>query len=44
MGVKNAAPTDTLFSNKFVGSVKLTNAEWDAVEKRSEKLLPPKRS
>jgi NitT/TauT family transport system substrate-binding protein len=44
MGVKNAAPTDTLFSNKFVGSVKLTDTEWDAVEKRSAKFLPPKRS
>ena len=44
MGVKTTAPIDTLFSNKFVGSVKLSEAEWAAVEKRSEKYLPPKRS
>ncbi len=40
MGVKNAAPVQTLFSNKFVGAAKLTAAEWSEVEKRSEKYLP----
>lgn len=44
MGVKNAAPIETLFSNKFVGPVKLTEAEWAEVEKRSEKYLPRKSS
>jgi NitT/TauT family transport system substrate-binding protein len=44
MGVKNAPPTQTLFTNKFVGAVKLTEAEWAEVEKRSEKYLPPKSS
>jgi len=44
MGVKNAPPTQTLFTNKFVGTVKLTEAEWTEVEKRSEKYLPRKSS
>ena len=44
MGVKNAPPTQTLFTNKFVGAVKLTEAEWTEVEKRSEKYLPRKSS
>jgi hypothetical protein len=44
MGVKNAPPLDKLFTNKFVGSVKLTEAEWVEVEKRSEKYLPRKSS
>jgi NitT/TauT family transport system substrate-binding protein len=42
MGVKNAAPVDKLFSNKFVGSAQLTDGEWAEVEKRSEKYLPRK--
>jgi hypothetical protein len=44
MGVTNAPPTETLFTNKFVGTVKLTEAEWAEVEKRSEKYLPRKSS
>jgi NitT/TauT family transport system substrate-binding protein len=40
MGVKNMPPIDKLYTNKFVGSVKLTDAEWSSVEKRSEKILP----
>ena len=45
MGVKNAAADcDKLFTNKFVGAVKLTEAEWAEVEKRSEKYLPRKSS
>ena len=43
MGVKGTAPIATLFTNKFIGPVKLTDTEWTAVEKRSEKYLPPKR-
>ena len=39
MGVKNLPPVDKLFTNKFVGGVKLTDAEWSSVE-RSEKILP----
>jgi len=42
MGVTNAPPTQTLFTNKFVGAVKLTEPEWAEVEKRSEKYLPRK--
>jgi NitT/TauT family transport system substrate-binding protein len=44
MGVTNAPPTQTLFTNKFVGTVKLSEAEWTEVEKRSEKYLPRKSS
>jgi hypothetical protein len=44
MGVKNVPPTETLFTNKFVGTVKLSEAEWSDVEKRSEKYLPRKNS
>jgi NitT/TauT family transport system substrate-binding protein len=40
MGVKNMPPADKLYTNKFVGGVKLTDTEWAAVEKRSEKILP----
>jgi NitT/TauT family transport system substrate-binding protein len=42
MGVKNVPPTATLFTNKFVGAAKLTEAEWAEVEKRSENYLPRK--
>jgi NitT/TauT family transport system substrate-binding protein len=44
MGVKFAGPVDTLYTNKFVGPVKLTETEWAEVEKRSEKFLPRKSS
>jgi len=44
MGVKNVPPTETLFTNKFVGTVKLSESEWSEVEKRSEKYLPRKNS
>jgi NitT/TauT family transport system substrate-binding protein len=44
MGVTNAPAVETLYTNKFVGSENLTPAEWDAVEKRSEKYLPRKSS
>jgi NitT/TauT family transport system substrate-binding protein len=44
MGVKNKAPVETLFSNKFVGPVQLTEAQWAEVEKLSEKYLPRKSS
>jgi hypothetical protein len=42
MGVQKAPPTESLFSNKFVGAARLTEAEWAEVEKRSEKFLPRK--
>jgi len=44
MGAKSLPKTDTLFTNKFVGSVKLTEAEWKATETRSAKYLPKKPS
>ncbi|HEX5507935.1 MAG TPA: ABC transporter substrate-binding protein [Pseudolabrys sp.] len=40
MGAKSLPKTDTLFTNKFVGSVKLTDSEWKATEQRSAKFLP----
>jgi hypothetical protein len=40
MGVSNVPAAATLFTNKFVGLVNLTAAEWADVEKRSEKYLP----
>jgi NitT/TauT family transport system substrate-binding protein len=40
MGVKNLPQVDTLYTNKFVGATKLTDAEWTAVAERSQKVLP----
>ena len=44
MGGKDLPAVDKLFTNKFVGSVKLTEQEWAAVQARSEKYLPKKAS
>lgn len=40
MGAKPTKPADQLFTNKFVGSVKLSDAEWSEVETRSKKYMP----
>jgi NitT/TauT family transport system substrate-binding protein len=40
MGVKSLPKTDTMFTNKFVGDVKLTSDQWKATEERSSKYLP----
>ncbi|HZP77830.1 MAG TPA: ABC transporter substrate-binding protein [Pseudolabrys sp.] len=40
MGVKNVPPTDKLFTNKFIGSAKLTSQEWSTVEARAKKYSP----
>jgi NitT/TauT family transport system substrate-binding protein len=40
MGVKNSAPMQTLFSNRFVGAVNLSAAQWSEVERRSARYLP----
>ncbi|MGZ9156330.1 MAG: ABC transporter substrate-binding protein, partial [Candidatus Binatia bacterium] len=40
MGVKNLPPVDKMFTNKFIGSVKLTKDEWSVVEARSKKYSP----
>jgi hypothetical protein len=44
MGVKNLPALDKLYTNKFVGKVKLTDAEWAAVEKRAQQYVPKKPS
>jgi NitT/TauT family transport system substrate-binding protein len=44
MGVKTLPAVEKLYTNKFVGSAKLTAAEWSAVEARSQKYLPKKPS
>jgi NitT/TauT family transport system substrate-binding protein len=40
LGVTNPPPVNTLFTNKFVGGVRLTDTEWTTVEQRSERYLP----
>jgi hypothetical protein len=40
MGVKSLPKADTMFTNKFVGDVKLTADQWKATEERSSKYLP----
>ncbi len=40
MGVKTLPKTDTMYTNKFVGSVKLSDSEWSSTEARSKKYLP----
>lgn len=42
MGAKDLPPVDKMYTNKFVGSVKLTDQEWAAVQARSQKYLPQK--
>jgi NitT/TauT family transport system substrate-binding protein len=44
MGVKNLPALDKLYTNKFIGPVRLTEAEWAEVEKRSEKYVLRKSS
>jgi NitT/TauT family transport system substrate-binding protein len=40
MDIKTVPPTDRLFTNQFVGSVRLTEAEWAHVESRVRSTLP----
>lgn len=40
MGAKSLPKADAMFTNKFVGSVKLSDAEWKATVERSNKYLP----
>jgi len=44
MGVKDLPPVEKLYTNKFVGSIKLTDAEWATVAARSDKYLPKRPS
>jgi NitT/TauT family transport system substrate-binding protein len=43
MDIKPVPPIAQLFTNQFVGSVKLTEAEWAQVEKRVRSTLPTMR-
>lgn len=43
MGIKNIPPANQLYTNQFVGLVKLTPAEWSEVEQRVKKELPSMR-
>jgi hypothetical protein len=40
MGATKLPAVDTMFTNKFVGSTRLTGQEWAEVEDRSSKVLP----
>ena len=40
MDIKTVPPVDKLYTNQFVGSVKLSDAEWTAVEQRVRGTLP----
>jgi NitT/TauT family transport system substrate-binding protein len=40
MGVKDLPAADKLFTNKFVGNVKLTPEEWSGVEARTKQYSP----
>jgi NitT/TauT family transport system substrate-binding protein len=40
MGVSTLPPVERLYTNQFVGSVNLTEAEWAEVDARSQKYLP----
>jgi NitT/TauT family transport system substrate-binding protein len=42
MDAKNVPELDKLYTNQFVGRVKLTEAEWQPVEIRSEKYIQSK--
>jgi NitT/TauT family transport system substrate-binding protein len=44
MGAGGLPPADRLFTNRFVGRVKLSGAEWTAVEGRAHKYLPPSKA
>jgi NitT/TauT family transport system substrate-binding protein len=41
MGATGLPPTDRLSTNQFVGKVKLSDAEWTAVQSRALQYLPP---
>jgi NitT/TauT family transport system substrate-binding protein len=43
MGIKSLPAVDTLFTNKFVGSAKLTDQEWSEVKARSAQYDPAKK-
>jgi NitT/TauT family transport system substrate-binding protein len=44
MDVKNLPPVDKMYTNKFVGSTKLSKEEWATVEARSKQYHPSRKS
>jgi NitT/TauT family transport system substrate-binding protein len=44
MGAKDLPPADELYTNRFVGKIKLTGAQWAAVAGRSRQYLPPSKA
>jgi hypothetical protein len=40
MDIKTVPPADRLFTNRFVGNVTLSDAEWREVEQRVRATLP----
>jgi NitT/TauT family transport system substrate-binding protein len=44
MGASGLPPSDRLFTNQFVGKVKLSSAEWAAVQSRALQYLPPSKA
>ena len=44
MDIKTVPPVDKLYTNRFAGTVKLTEAEWTAVEQRVRNSLPSMKS
>jgi NitT/TauT family transport system substrate-binding protein len=40
MGVTTLPETASMFTNKFIGAVRLTDTEWTSTEERSRKYLP----
>jgi NitT/TauT family transport system substrate-binding protein len=40
MGATTLPKTASMFTNKFVGTIRLTDAEWKSTEERSRKYLP----
>jgi len=44
MGIKDIPPANQLYTNQFVGSVKLEPAQWTEVEQRVKKELPSMRA
>ena len=44
MGAKDLPPADKLYTNRFVGNIKLTAPQWAAVAGRSQKYLPPSKA
>jgi NitT/TauT family transport system substrate-binding protein len=44
MGATGLPPTERLFTNQLVGKVKLSGAEWAAVQSRAQQYLPPNKT